>query len=139
MRLRNTVPRALLAATLWGALGIWAIAVLWLSSLSPPELPSAAFLAWDKLNHFLAFAAGGWLAASALRISIPCRGNGGLLLAAALIVATFGAFDEMFQLLSPGRSGADLYDWIADLLGASFGAFFSLITHGILERLVARR
>ena len=133
------VRRLLLAFFLWAALFVWAGAILWLSSLGAEELPPAAFVAWDKLNHFVAFAAGGWLAASAVRVSIPSRRIGALLLTAALVVACFGAFDEMFQLLSPGRSGADLYDWIADLLGASFGAFFSLLTHGILERLVARR
>lgn len=133
------VRRLLLAFFLWSALVVWAGAILWLSSLGAEELPRAAFMAWDKLNHFAAFAAGGWLAASAVRVSIPFLRAGTLLLAAALVVASFGAFDEMFQLLSPGRSGADLYDWIADLLGASFGAFFSLLTHGIFERLVARR
>ena len=139
MRPRQTVQRALLAAILWTALAAWGLAILWLSSLSPPELPPAAFLAWDKLNHIAAFAAGGWLAATALRISMPSRRAGALLPMAVLFVASFGAFDEMFQLLSPGRSGADLYDWIADLLGAVAGALLACFTHALLKIFITRR
>jgi hypothetical protein len=55
----------------WFALLCWAGAILWLSSLTPQELPDAAFIAWDKVNHFLAYAVGGWLAAGTLRLSRP--------------------------------------------------------------------
>ena len=53
-------------------------------------------------------------------------------------VAAFGAFDETRQLLTPGRTGGDLYDWIADFLGAVAGALSTLTTHVRLERLVPR-
>ena len=35
----------------WIALLCWAGGILWLSSLTPQELPAAAFIAWDKVNR----------------------------------------------------------------------------------------
>jgi VanZ family protein len=133
------MPRPALAITFWLAVLGWAGGVLWLSSLSPNELPRTAFLTWDKLNHFIAFAVGGWLTASALRLSRPSAPTAGRLLLAIILVAAFGAFDEFVQLFTPGRTGADLYDWIADFLGAIAGALSTLTTHARLERFVTRR
>jgi VanZ family protein len=135
---RNRMPRRLLATALWFALVVWAGGILWLSSLSPDKLPSAAFLTWDKLNHFGAFAVGGWLAASALRTCRPEARAFSSMATAIVLVAAFGAFDETIQLLTPGRTGADFYDWIADFLGAVAGALFSLLTHARLDRHVPR-
>ena len=111
---------------LWAALICWALLILWLSSLTPRELPEAAFMFWDKVNHFLAFTLGGWLAASALRASRPRSGVVGALVGAVVLIGAFGALDEMLQTLTPGRSGADLSDWIADVLGAAAGALLTL-------------
>jgi len=132
----NRMPRALLATALWLALLVWAGGILWLSSLTPDKLPSAAFLTWDKFNHFIAFAVGGWLAASALRTCRPALRPAPALIFAIAVVAAFGAFDESLQFFTPGRTGADLYDWIADFLGALAGAIMSAFTHARLERLV---
>ena len=134
----NRVPRPVLATVLAIALLAWAGGILWFSSLTPDKLPSAAFLTWDKLNHFAAFAVGGWLAVSALRTGRPSLPPLPALLAGAAAVAAFGAFDEAIQLRTPGRTGADLYDWIADFLGAVAGAIISALTHARLERLVTR-
>lgn len=114
------------AIALWTALLGWACAILWFSSLSPDELPDAAFAFWDKLNHFVAFSIGGWLAASALRVSRPHARPTSVLLLAVLLVAAFGALDESLQSLTPGRAGAQLGDWIADALGATAGALLTL-------------
>ena len=135
---RNRMPRRTLAIALWLALFVWAGTVLSFSSLTPDKLPSAAFVTWDKLNHFIAFAVGGWLAASALRTSRPSARPAGLLVLAVLLLSAFGAFDETIQLVTPGRTGADLHDWIADFLGAAAGALSTLFTHARLERLVPR-
>ncbi|MEX1010297.1 MAG: VanZ family protein [Chthoniobacterales bacterium] len=134
----NRMPRPVLASLLWLALLVWTGGIVWLSSLTPDQLPSAAFLTWDKFNHFAAFAVGGWLAASALRTSRPDARAFSSITAAIVLVAAFGGFDELRQLLTPGRSGADLYDWIADFLGAITGSIMTLITHARLERLVPR-
>ena len=134
-------PR-ILSILLWVAVACWAAGILMLSSLTPKQLPQAAFVFSDKINHFLAFAVGGWLTASALQSTRPSTSSSTRLLwavAALLLVAAFGAFDELFQLLTPGRSGADTYDWIADLIGATAGASLSLLTYARLERLFTRR
>lgn len=81
---------------------------------------------WDKINHFLAYALGGWLAAGALRLSRPSAPLFGVVVGAVLLVAVFGAFDELWQQYTPGRSGGDVYDWTADTLGAVGGAALSL-------------
>lgn len=131
--------RRRLALILWVSLGIWA-AVLWLSSLPPQELPDAAFLFWDKLNHFLAYAVGGWLAASAVRLSWPRSGVVRTLVIGVVIIAAFGILDETFQTLTPGRSGGDVDDWLADVLGATAGALLTVRTlrasHALQQRAV---
>lgn len=132
------MPRIAVSAALWIALLCWAGGILWLSSLTPQELPEAAFVVSDKINHFIAFTVGGWLAASALRVSRPQARAGGRILLAVLLIAVFGALDELSQLLTPGRSGGDPYDWIADFLGAVAGALLTLSTHGRLERFLSR-
>lgn len=132
------MSRSCLAACLWGAIFFWATAILWLSSHSPSDLPEAAFVFSDKINHFVAFAVGGWLAASALRSQRPGSPAQGCIVLAIALVSVFGAIDEGLQTFTPGRSGGDLLDWIADFLGAIAGALLSLKTHVRLERLLAR-
>jgi VanZ family protein len=132
------MSRRLTSLALWSILACWAGAILWLSSLTPRELPEAAFLVSDKLNHFIAFAVGGWLAASALRVSRPQAGPFGCILLAVLLISAFGAIDEALQKFTPGRTGGDLYDWIADFLGAIAGALLTFSTHGRLERFLTR-
>ena len=129
------MPRRTLATLLWAALICWACAILWLSSLTPQELPDSAFLFWDKVDHFAAFALGGWLAANALRVSRPQTSVAGAIVLAVVIVAVFGAVDEFLQTFTPGRTGDDIYDWTADVLGALTGALLSLLAHDRLRRL----
>lgn len=106
--------------------------------MTPQELPEAAFLFSDKFNHFVAFTVGGWLAASAQRVSRPAGAVGRQILFSILLIAAFAAFDETMQTFTPGRQGGDLYDWIADFLGAIAGALLTFRTHGRLERFIAR-
>ncbi len=133
------MSRRTLAGILWSALFCWACGVLWLSSLTPKQLPEGAFLFGDKFAHFIAFAIGGWLAASALRMSRPRAAVAGQIVLAVIIVAVFGALDESLQTFTPGRLGGDIYDWIADFLGAGVGALLSLAAHERLERCVLSR
>ena len=116
------------------ALLCWAGGILWLSSLTPQELPAAAFIAWDKVNHVLAYAVGGWLAAGALRLSRPLAPVVGRIVLAVMVVAAFGVIDEMVQTMTPGRTGGDIGDWIADVLGASIGAVASIPSQRRLHR-----
>ena len=114
------------AFMLWIALLCWAATILWLSSLTPAELPEPAFWFSDKLNHIAAFTVGGWLAAVSLRTSRPAMSVPVALLAAVTMIGAFGALDETVQTLTAGRSGGDLRDWWADLIGAAGGALLSL-------------
>lgn len=135
---RSAMPRRIMAVLLWSALLMWAATMLWLSSLTRQELPEAAFLFSDKFNHFVAFAVGGWLAASALRLAGGHLQVAGRLALAIALTAAFGAVDEALQTFTPGRTGGDLYDWIADFLGAIAGALLTFVTHARLERFVTR-
>jgi len=118
--------RRRIATLLWVALICWAAAILYLSSLNPDQLPDSAFLFWDKVNHFAAFAVGGWLAALALRTSLPRTPGVRIVVLAVILIAAFGVLDEALQTFTPGRTGADISDWTADVLGASAGALASL-------------
>jgi VanZ family protein len=126
MPLQPSDRRSRHAALLWAGLICWAALILGLSSLPPRELPDAAFAFWDKANHFLAYMLGGWLAASALRASRPGRHFAGNVVGAVIVIALFGVVDEAVQTLTPGRTGADPDDWIADVLGAAAGALLTL-------------
>lgn len=106
----------------WVALLLWACTILWLSSLTPDEMPEAAHLLWDKINHVVAFAVGGWLAVRALRLSRPSASVASLVVLAVILISAFGVVDETVQEFTPGRSGGDVYDWTADTLGALAGA-----------------
>ncbi len=136
---RTDMYRQILSFTLWTAAIAWAATILWLSSLSSAELPNAARMLSDKFCHFIAFAVGGWLVASATRSTWPRLHFAVPLIAAILLGAAFGAFDELLQLLTPGRSGADIFDWFADVLGIVTGSSLTLLTHGFFERLIPRR
>ncbi len=128
------MPRRTLASLLWLALLCWAAAILWLSARTPQEMPDAAFLLMDKINHVIAYAVGGWLAASALRLSRPLSRAAGSIGMAVALVAGIGIADEALQAVTPGRTGADVYDWIADLFGAILGALLSRVTQRRLDR-----
>lgn len=110
---------------LWLALLCWAAVILYLSSLTLDELPGAAFLFWDKVNHFAAFTVGGLLAASALSTSRPHLPPIRVVVYSVLLLAAFGVFDETLQTFTPGRNGASVSDWTADVLGATAGALLS--------------
>ncbi len=137
--MRRRWTRIGLARLLWAALACWAAGILLLSALTPQELPEAAFLFWDKVNHFAAYAVGGWLAAAALRLSRPQAGTAGAVLLAVVLIAAFGVADEAFQTLTPGRSGANFDDWVADALGATAGALLTLPTLDRLRRAMIKR
>lgn len=128
----------ILACLLWCALLGWAAGILGISSLTREALPEAAFLLSDKFVHFVAFTVGGWLAAATLRVSFPHLTVARAILIAIVLVAAFGAIDEIWQIFTPGRTGGDPYDWIADFLGSIAGALLTLLTHARLERLIAR-
>ena len=103
---------------------LW-FSVLWmLSSNSAPGNLSPPFPHFDKVAHFgYYFGGGGLLAAYLFRLAPDVPNWKTLISIAILVIAAIGAMDEWHQSFTPGRSGNDLYDWLADLMGAMAGAF----------------
>ena len=126
------MPRLIRSPKFWLACFLLWFGVLWLlSSFSfvgkiAPPIPN-----FDKLEHFGYFFGGGGLLSAYLFWRKPDRPNwkaiiGGVIFATALT----GCLDEYHQTFTPGRSGNDPYDLLADVLGAAAGAFtFKKIHH----------
>lgn len=134
-RLQASVNRLFFLRTgSWTAVIGWALTVTYLSSLSGADVAGLnAFELSDKLLHFVAFAIGGIVLALALRLTTAWSART-ILLVAVLAIALFGAVDEWHQQFRPGRSGTDIYDWIADVLGAIAGAWALLSLHARYQR-----
>lgn len=101
---------------MWRWLAILAALVIAVGSLMPgSELPDS--LPSDKINHLMGYAG------LAALIALSGQRYGW---AAALAVG-FGLMIEWAQLYVPGRSGADLLDMAANLVGALLGIAFVVV------------
>ncbi|MES2708920.1 MAG: VanZ family protein [Verrucomicrobiota bacterium] len=141
----------LLKPRFWaGVWGVWFLILFTLSSMSHPG-PVIDVDNIDKVEHALFFAFGG--AALALsRIlkdgAVGADGDGkaraGELQSAgrnlkwtALLVLVVGAavgwFDEWHQSFTPGRSGLDIYDWLADITGSLLAVPLALVIRSLLS------
>jgi VanZ family protein len=117
----NRFLRALCVAS-WVGVALWAATIFVLSSMSGKAIEQLnVWHMWDKEAHFIAFAAGGLLLALALQMAFRWR-RAVVFRRTLLVLAFFAASDEWHQLYTPGRSGADVRDWLADVLGVSLGA-----------------
>lgn len=104
-----------------GVLG-WAVGIYYVSTLSGQEVEQALpWEVWDKAAHFVAFSAGAFLIAAALRVSSKWRWSV-ILPVTLVIVSLYGASDEWHQQFTPGRAGMDVADWTADSLGGIGGS-----------------
>ena len=56
-----------------------------------------------------------------------------LIVTAVGIISLLGWLDEYHQSFTPGRSGKDILDWLADLTGATAGAFVFKRLHFLLK------
>ncbi len=84
--------------------------------------PAGRLFGFDKIQHFLEYAAFGFLIARALQVlaragSSPWR----RILIATMLGAAFGATDEIHQYFVPNRDSS-VFDLIADTLGTAVGA-----------------
>lgn len=115
---RNWMGRVLLAL-----FGSWMVGVTYLSSTPVPPMPPGfhEIVGIDKLLHFTAYAIGAILLSLVLK-ERTLWSRKKVIIITVCVIAAFGFVDELHQLCTPGRSGADLPDWIADLLGAAAGA-----------------
>lgn len=99
-----------------------ALLILYLSSRSTLPVPLPSLLGADKLAHFAAFAvlsffACFWISAERWK-GRPVF----FFFAVVIVVSLYGVLDEFHQSFVPNRIPS-VADWVADTLGAAFGAF----------------
>ena len=102
--------------------GLWLVSLWILSSIPGEDVHLPAFPGADKAAHFAYFLIGGFLLAGLLNRTLGWRGWK-LLGTVLCVMALIGALDELHQLHTQDRSGADPFDWIADCSGGALGAF----------------
>lgn len=96
------------------------LAIYWLALLAATHVPWQAARRIehaDKVGHFVAYAILAALLYAAGRMAL--RSRVALVAAVFMLIAAYATLDEWLQTFVPRRT-ADLYDWIADLAGASF-------------------
>jgi VanZ family protein len=125
------IPERLQSSTLWVILAIiWFGILFYFSSRSHVDT-GISFSNQDKVLHATYYTAG----SLCIFFAMWYRQRGASLflasLAAVLFCAAVGAFDEYHQTFTPGRSGNDPWDWLADITGGFLG--------GWIGRMVLRR
>jgi VanZ family protein len=112
--------------TFWAvSLFCWFALLWWLSSRSlPPVGPT--FDHADKLKHLIYFASGSFCFARFLILTRPSWKASSITLACIAFAFLIGASDEYHQTLTPGRTGNDLGDLLADTAGGLLGAVLAL-------------
>lgn len=121
-----TLPRVFSHPAPWRVfLIVWAGVLIWLSEQS--HLPSPAkFEGIDKIQHAIYFAGGGVCFLLGLRLAGHLRSFRAAMIATVAFCSLVGVLDEWHQTFTPGRSGADVWDWAADTLGGLLGALIAL-------------
>lgn len=92
----------------------------------------------DKIAHIAAFFGGSFFCSAALQSSGNKLSPFSFFLA-FLITGLIGFGDEFYQVLTPGRHGADPLDMAANIAGAFLGASTSFIIHVPIYRFFRRR
>ncbi len=127
-------PRFFLQPVIWRVLVIvWAAVLYWLSSKSGDSLPGG-FPGLDKIEHAGYFAGGGMCFLLSLRLAGFARGKALAICLTMIFCATVGILDEWHQTFTPGRSGADVWDWLADTVGGYIGALLAMWVQNRLLR-----
>jgi VanZ family protein len=113
---------------------LWFVVLWGLSSFRVPSEGVPPIPHLDKFVHFGYFFGGSGLLCAWLFRRKPERTNWvKLITTAVVVIALIGALDEYHQSFTPGRSGNDPFDWLADLLGAAAGAFTFKRVHHLLK------
>ena len=103
-------------------LALYSLLIIYLSSLSSPNIPNFGFDWQDKVIHAGAFFVYGMLLQLFLAKTLGILSQNRYILPFLIIGCLFGASDELHQYFVPGRS-CELLDWVADTTGLmlSFG------------------
>jgi len=124
MRLRYSPAFWLICVVIW-FVSLW---VLSSNSHTNDNLPQIANI--DKVAHFgFFFGGGGLLSALLYRRKAESPDWARLICTVTLIISAVGVLDEIHQSFTPGRSGNDVYDWMADTLGGLTGAIVFKLLH----------
>lgn len=100
------------------------MALIWtLSSFSSVNVPIESMPFSDKGAHFVEYGGLGLLLAHACIRTWPARRGFRTWLMTVILTTAWGALDEIHQAFVPGRN-SDIFDLIADFLGACIGATF---------------
>ena len=110
----------------WLALATWGGLLFFLSSQSLPQGPAPQVDHLDKVAHFLYFSGGGFVLTGLLLRHGWSRGTRRLVWVSVLAMAVLGGLDEWHQTFTPGRSGNDPGDWLADVAGGLAGTLLAL-------------
>jgi VanZ family protein len=118
----------------WLASLAWAATIYWFSSRTGPQIEEInIFELSDKAAHFIAFFAGGPVIVCALRWSTKWNWSR-ITCVTACILALYGAADEYHQTFTVNRSGADVWDGLADSLGGLAGTLVTVSLYARIER-----
>ena len=107
----------------WLGVAVW-LTALWVLSANSTLPSGPSFPLKDKLLHCTYFCGGAACFLIALfgkRSSLPDWRS--LVLPGFLFTAIVGALDEFHQTFTPGRSGNDPWDWLADVTGGMLAAW----------------
>lgn len=123
------------AAYFW-SFAAWLVLLWCLSASSPPAGPEIRIPHFDKILHFAYFSAGGALLAASCGLKWNQLSRRGLLLIVVGLCSLIGRLDEYHQGFTPGRSGNDTGDWLADTVGGLFGGWFLIryLLSGIAQK-----
>jgi len=98
---------------------LYIILIIGLSSIPGENISEFKWLSEDKLLHLIEYLIFGVLVTRALAFRMVQQVR--IFLIVLLIAGIFGALDETYQNLIPGRESSYV-DWIADLIGAALGS-----------------
>lgn len=106
----------------WTTVVVWAFAIIALSSV-PNYFPASnpGDLNFDKAVHFVEYFVLGALVVAAAMRSNTTLPAWAFACGSIVAVAAFGVGDELYQHMVPGRD-TNIYDWAADVVGATLGA-----------------
>ncbi len=112
----------------WLGFSAWVGLIYFASSI--PSGPPVPFLIphLDKFIHAIAFAVGAFLLSTALTLK-PAPSSRVVYLTALAVLTLYAVLDELHQLYTPGRSGGDVGDMIADVIGTCLGIVLFTCTY----------
>ncbi len=127
----TSLPRSLAASFTkrrwiwWLGITIWAGTLFVLSANKMPEA-GPSFAHKDKVVHCLYFSGGSFCFLLGLLGGSAKLQGWRFALWGLIFTGTVGALDEFHQTFTPGRSGNDPWDWLADISGGLLGAWLAL-------------